>query len=90
MRILGIVATLVIFGSSALVAQSRNEPVIDMHLHAAHADSQGPPPILVCAPFSIWPAWDPQTGGEAYGMSFLKHPPCQSPLRSASTDQELM
>jgi uncharacterized protein len=73
-----------------VLAQPRNEPVIDMHLHAAHADSQGPPPIFICAPFSIWPAWDPQTGGEAYGMSFLKHPACKSPLRSDSTDQELM
>src|SRR5579859_253293 len=72
------------------LAKSRNEPVIDMHLHAAHADSQGPPPIYICAPFSIWPVRDPKTGGEAYGMAFLKHPPCESPLRSGLTDEELM
>lgn len=76
--------------SVPVLAQSRNEPVIDMHLHAARADSQGPPPVFICAPFSTWPAWDPLTGGEAYGMSFLKHPARKSPLRSDSTDQELM
>ncbi|HEV2617814.1 MAG TPA: amidohydrolase family protein [Candidatus Acidoferrales bacterium] len=72
------------------LAQSHNEPVIDMHLHADHVDSQGPPPIFICAPFSIWPTRDPKTGGDAYGMSFLKHPPCESPLQSASTDEEMM
>lgn len=79
-----------LLGALPALAQSRNEPVIDMHLHAAHADSQGPPPIFICAPFSVWPARDPKTGGEAYGMAFLKHPPCESPLRSGSTDEELM
>ncbi|MBZ5615325.1 MAG: amidohydrolase family protein [Acidobacteriia bacterium] len=72
------------------LAQSNSEPVIDMHLHAAHADNQGPPPIFICAPFSVWPTRDPKTRGDAYGMSFVKHPPCESPLQSASTDEELM
>lgn len=71
-------------------AQSGSEPVIDMHLHADHADSQGPPPIFICAPFSFWPTRDPKTGGDAYGMSFVKHPPCKSPLKSAVTDEEMM
>jgi predicted TIM-barrel fold metal-dependent hydrolase len=79
-----------LLSSLSALAQSRNEPVIDMHLHASHADSQGPPPIFVCAPYSVWPAWDPKTGGEAYGASIIKHPPCDSPLQSASTDEELM
>lgn len=72
------------------LAQSPSEPVIDMHLHADHADSQGPPPIFICAPFDYWPVWDPKTGGEAYGMAFTKHPPCASPLQSGATDEELM
>lgn len=72
------------------LAQSGSEPVIDMHLHADHADSQGPPPIFICAPFSLWPTRDPKTGGDAYGMSFVKHPPCESPLKSAVTDEEMM
>ena len=85
-----ILAFLLLVTSSALLAQTSNEPIIDMHLHASHANSQGPPPIFICAPVSIWPAWDPKTGGEAYGVSLMKHPPCASPLQSAATDEELM
>src|SRR5688500_5431086 len=32
-------------------AQKRPLPVIDMHLHALHANDQGPAPISVGAPF---------------------------------------
>jgi len=85
-----LVVPFVLLSSFWAQAQSGSEPVIDMHLHAAHADSQGPPPILICAPFSVWPVRDSQTSGEAYGMAFLKHPPCASPLQSASTDEDLM
>ena len=87
---LGIIATYVVLGCAPIVAQSRNQPVIDMHLHADHADSQGPPPVFICAPFSVWPVRDPKTPGDEYGITFLKHPPCESPLKSDSTDKELM
>lgn len=80
----------VLLMSCPALAQSGNEPVIDMHLHALNADSLGPPPVFICAPFSYWPAWDPRTGGEAYGASVSKQPPCASPLASPSTDEELM
>lgn len=35
-------------------------PVIDMHLHALSIDAYflGEPPHTVCAPFSVFPAWD--------------------------------
>lgn len=33
-------------------------PILDMHLHAMAADSQGPPPLGLCAPFEEFPAWD--------------------------------
>jgi uncharacterized protein len=70
--------------------QSSVAPIIDMHLHAEHADNNGPPPVFICAPFSYWPSWDPKTGGEAYGERVTKHPPCAHPLKSAVTDEELM
>ena len=84
-----LVASSVLLMSSAR-AQSANEPIIDMHLHAFDAGNLGPPPVFICAPFSYWPIMDPKAGGEAYGANFLKHPPCPSPLRSPSTDEELM
>ena len=33
-------------------------PVIDVHLHALPADSQGPPPLAMCTPVTAWSAWD--------------------------------
>ncbi len=72
------------------LAQSGDEPVIDMHLHAFDAGNLGPPPVFICAPFPSWPIRDPKTGGEAYGAEFLTRPPCVSPLRSPLTDEDLM
>jgi len=72
------------------IAQTQNEPVIDVHLRAMTADSLGPPPVFICAPSTDWPVWDPKTGGEAFGQTFLKHPDCESPLQSPNTDNELM
>src|SRR5262249_43937393 len=66
------------------------EPIIDVHLHAVRAGSQGPPPVRICAPMDHFPAWDPQTGGSAYGKLVIKTPPCARPLQSAATDEELM
>jgi uncharacterized protein len=66
-------------------------PVIDMHLHALAADSQGPPPLGICTPLGpSFPAWDP---AEPYGTVFLqllKNPPCDDPVWSPETDEELM
>ena len=39
-------------------AQDGTGPVIDMHLHAKHANELGPPPLYLCAPFSFWPVKD--------------------------------
>lgn len=76
--------------SCPVFAQSSSEPIIDMHLHALHADSAGPAPLFICAPYSFWPPWDPRSDGQAYGDLIQKHPPCPAPLRSAATDGELM
>src|SRR5512146_182528 len=65
-------------------------PIIDMHLHALHADDLGPPPAFICAPNPSWPTRDAKTPGEEYGATFVKAPPCASPLRSPLTDDELI
>lgn len=65
-------------------------PIIDMHLHAMGADGQGPPPVGICTPIDRFPVWDPV---EPYGtvfMRMLKQPPCDDPVWSPMTDEELM
>ena len=74
---------------TALYSQQKL-PIIDMHLHASAADSQGPPPVAMCTPIYPMPAWDPsEPYGEAF-MRLLKNPPCEDPVWSPETDDELM
>lgn len=65
-------------------------PIIDMHLHAMAADAQGPPPVGICAPFDPFPAWDPAQPYDAAFMAMLKQPPCDDPVWSPETDEEVM
>lgn len=65
-------------------------PIIDMHLHASTADSQGPPPLAMCTTGGQFSAWDP---AEPYGSVFmkrLKQPLCDDPVWSPETDEEIM
>lgn len=65
-------------------------PVIDVHMHAYPADGQGPPPLGMCMPMDLMPAWDPAA---PYGATFLemfKNPPCEDPIWSPETDEELL
>ncbi len=65
-------------------------PIIDMHLHATRADSEGPPPLGFCPPITDFPV--PETG-QAWGatfMNWLRHPPGANPIWSPMTDDELM
>ncbi len=65
-------------------------PIIDMHLHATRADSEGPPPLGLCLPITDFPV--PETG-QAWGATFmdwLRHPPGPNPIWSSMTDEELM
>lgn len=65
-------------------------PVLDMHLHALPADHQGPPPLGMCTPIPEFPAWDPAEPYGATFLSMLKNPPCDDPVWSPGTDEQLM
>jgi len=65
-------------------------PIIDMHMHALAADSQGPPPLAMCTPIDPFPVWDP---AQPYGPTFMalfKQPNCDDPVWSPETDAEVM
>lgn len=72
-----------------LLGQQRPLPIIDVHLHAAAADSQGPPPLAVCTPITVWPPWDP---ARPYRLTVLdpKEAGCADPVVSPMTDIEIM
>lgn len=55
-----------------LIAQKRPLPVIDMHLHALHANDQGPAPISVGAPFRDLGIHDPANDYRKAFMNALK------------------
>ncbi len=76
--------------SSALAAASAPLPIIDMHLHALHADDQGPPPLAICAPYATFPTRDASWTAQKYAEEFTQRPDCARPLWSAKTDDELM
>ncbi len=63
-------------------------PIIDMHLHALRAESQGPPPLGFCtgAPFPA--GSNTQPWAETF-LDWFKHPPCANPIWSPTTDAEL-
>ena len=65
-------------------------PILDMHLHAVEANSQGPPPLGMCTPIEPFPAWDPKRPyGETF-MAMLKAPACADPVWSPMTDADVM
>jgi uncharacterized protein len=70
-------------------AQPAPPPIIDMHLHADHADDQGPPPLGVC-PGDVFPVGDPARPWADTFMAWLKKPPCANPIWSPRTDRELL
>ena len=72
------------------VSAQQQLPIIDMHLHALAADAQGPPPVGICTPIDPFPAWDPTGPYSATFMAMLKQPPCDDPVWSPATDEELM
>ena len=65
-------------------------PIIDMHLHAVAADSQGPPPVAICTPIDPFPVWDPQRPYRETWIAMLKQPACSDPVWSPETDEAVM
>lgn len=83
-------AFLLIVAASQSLGQETPPPIIDMHLHAARAGSNGPPPTAICAPLPELPLLDPATSWpEAFGK-WLKNPPCADPIWGPETDQAVM
>jgi predicted TIM-barrel fold metal-dependent hydrolase len=70
-------------------AQGAPPPIIDMHVHAARADSQGPPPLGLC-PGNVFPVMEPGQSWPDTFMAWLKGPPCSNPIWSPMTDREVM
>ncbi len=66
------------------------EPIIDVHMHALAADEQGPPPMGMCTPIVIFPAWDPAKPYPDLFIERFKHPPCKDPVWSPMTNEALM
>ncbi len=85
-----------VWGAGLMVALSATAPtlsaplpIIDVHLHADHADNQGPPPVTICAPYDTMPMRDPRWSGERYFAETFKKATCRHPLISAPDDRAL-
>ncbi len=83
-------STTILIATVPISAQNGPPPIIDMHLHAMHANDLGPPPLFICAPFPVWPLKDPQEDVKSYFARVQIKPACASPLRSGTSDEELM
>ena len=86
-RLAALAAIATICGSGA-GAQTRGEPIIDMHLHARAATYAGQNPPSMCTPFNIMPRSDPRAGIYE-GMTF-DHPPCAKPIPAENTDDAVL
>jgi predicted TIM-barrel fold metal-dependent hydrolase len=62
----------VTFLTQMLIAQKRPLPVIDMHVHALHANDQGPAPLSIGAPFRDLGINDPKDDFREVFMKALK------------------
>lgn len=92
MKRLGMLSVLLLVASAAAAQEAPRErpPIIDMHLHAMPADSQGPPGTPACPgkqPMVFLPR-DPVTSPSALSLDQTES--CAAPLLSARDDQDLM
>lgn len=85
-----LVPILIVAASSALAAQQRSAPIIDMHLHALGADANGPPPMALCAPGLGFPALDPRENWPQVFTAWAKKPSCPNPVWGPTTDDSVM
>ncbi len=81
---------ILVVGLAAPAFAQEQLPIIDMHLHALAADSQGPPPLAFCTPIDPFPAWDPAQHYGATFMAMFKQPQCDDPVWSPMTDEAVM
>ena len=71
------------------VAAAAPPPIIDMHLHALSAADQGPPPVVICAPYDTIPIRDIKRGATPYAVYALKTVRCAHPIWSSADDAAL-
>ena len=88
-RAVAVAAACLLLAPASVRVQTR-DPIIDVHLHASAADSQGPPPVGICTPIDPMPVWTQQTPYPQEFLAMLKKPPCADPVWSPITDDELM
>jgi predicted TIM-barrel fold metal-dependent hydrolase len=82
-----LLAAAVLVGASA--SDAAQPPIIDMHFHAYPADAQGPPPVVICAPYDDMPGRDTRMSAQAFAGATFKAAHCRHPIWSAKTDDEL-
>lgn len=87
---LAICTAVVLLGLPRPVPGQNRPPIIDVHVHASAADSQGPPPLGLCVPGVGYPALDPRETWRDVFIAFTKKPPCANPVWSPATDHDLM
>ncbi len=63
--------------------------IIDMHLHALAAADQGPPPVVICAPYDTIPIRDVAKGATPYAVYAFKAAHCAHPIWSSADDAAL-
>lgn len=76
---------------SALFAQTKKPlPVIDMHMHATHANESGPPPMTMATPFRDWGYHDPKDSFATVFMHVMKSNTwSEKSVTSPTTDDSL-
>lgn len=86
---MGTTAFMAVLAAAAAAPAPAAEPIIDMHLHAYPAGAQGPPPVVVCAPYETMPTRDPRDADGVYAGKTFKAATCRHHIWSAKTDDEL-
>jgi predicted TIM-barrel fold metal-dependent hydrolase len=91
MRYVEWIPVLMFAGATSVAGQQRPEPVIDMHLHASSARSQGPPPVPGCMSLNLPGVVlaDSETVFQAFMRLGRNGSLCSDPILSPATDDEL-
>jgi hypothetical protein len=61
----------------------------EVHLHVLHAADQGPPPVIICAPYDVIPGRNPRWKPPEYFAETFGKANCRNPLTSAPDDETL-